>query len=199
MTSSATKWLDAPEAKPAPAPLDRVQALVNSVDRESGADRLVDLAGATAWLGQQHIRTAPGLVTPKEVRRVIEVREALRTMLVHNAGGPQPGEAALRPLRQVADAATARVTVDLAGAVDVTVADESVQAGLLRLLLVVRDAQHDGTWAHLKACGNDACQWAFYDRSRNHGGMWCDMSLCGNKLKNRDFRARRRRSQSLSD
>jgi predicted RNA-binding Zn ribbon-like protein len=42
------------------------------------------------------------------------------------------------------------------------------------------------------ACANDDCQWAFYDRSRNHGGTWCDMATCGNKLKNRDFRARRR-------
>ena len=35
---------------------------------------------------------------------------------------------------------------------------------------------------------------AFYDRSRNHGGTWCDMASCGNKLKNREFRARRRRA-----
>jgi predicted RNA-binding Zn ribbon-like protein len=59
-----------------------------------------------------------------------------------------------------------------------------------RLLLIVRDAQRDGTWAMLKACANDECRWAFYDKSRNHGGTWCDMSTCGNKLKNRAFRAR---------
>ena len=57
-------------------------------------------------------------------------------------------------------------------------------------LLIVRDAQLDGTWALLKACANDECQWAFYDKSRNHGGTWCEMSTCGNKLKNRAFRAR---------
>ena len=56
----------------------------------------------------------------------------------------------------------------------------------------MRDAQRDGSWARLKACANDECQWAFYDRSRNHGGTWCEMSACGNKLKNREFRARRR-------
>ena len=69
---------------------------------------------------------------------------------------------------------------------------DSVRARLLGLLLIVSDAQRDGTWAHLKACANDDCRWAFYDRSRNHGGTWCDMATCGNKLKNRDFRARRR-------
>ena len=56
----------------------------------------------------------------------------------------------------------------------------------------MRDAQRDGTWARLKACANDACAWAFYDRSRNRGGTWCDMASCGNMLKNREFRARRR-------
>jgi predicted RNA-binding Zn ribbon-like protein len=76
--------------------------------------------------------------------------------------------------------------------VRLTPVGDSVRARLLRLLLIVSDAQRDGTWAHLKACANDDCRWAFYDRSRNHGGTWCDMATCGNKLKNREFRARRR-------
>ena len=63
---------------------------------------------------------------------------------------------------------------------------------LLNLLLVIKDAQLDGSWEMLKACANEECQWAFYDRSRNHGGTWCVMASCGNKLKNRDFRARKR-------
>jgi predicted RNA-binding Zn ribbon-like protein len=67
-----------------------------------------------------------------------------------------------------------------------------VSARLIELLLIIRDAQRDGTWVRLKACGNEECQWAFYDRSRNHGGTWCEMSSCGNKLKNREFRARKR-------
>ena len=67
---------------------------------------------------------------------------------------------------------------------------DGVRDRLVYLLLIVRDAQRDGTWALLKACANDECQWAFYDKSRNHGGTWCEMSSCGNKLKNRAFRAR---------
>jgi predicted RNA-binding Zn ribbon-like protein len=82
--------------------------------------------------------------------------------------------------------------VDDSGRVSLVPDDDSVRARLLALLLVVKDAQLDGTWTHMKACANDDCLWAFYDRSRNHGGTWCDMASCGNKLKNRDFRARRR-------
>jgi predicted RNA-binding Zn ribbon-like protein len=112
-------------------------------------------------------------------------------MLVHNAGGPAPSAAHMLPLRHVAESATARVRLDEDGRVRLDADADSVDGRLLKLLLIVAEAQRDGTWAHLKACGNEECRWAFYDRSRNHGGTWCDMATCGNKLKNREFRARR--------
>jgi predicted RNA-binding Zn ribbon-like protein len=124
------------------------------------------------------------------------VREALREMLVHNAGGPPPTAAALAPLREVAGDGTASAVLDEKGEILLSATGDTVSGRLIELLLVIRDAQRDGTWARLKACGNNECQWAFYDRSRNHGGTWCDMSSCGNKLKNREFRARKRGAPS---
>ena len=38
------------EAKPAPGPLRRVQALINTIDRESGQDRLATADDARPWL-----------------------------------------------------------------------------------------------------------------------------------------------------
>ena len=67
----------------------------------------------------------------------------------------------------------------------------SVAPGLLALLLIIRDAQADGSWERLKLCGNPDCRWAFYDRSHSRRGAWCDMASCGNRLKNRNLRARR--------
>jgi predicted RNA-binding Zn ribbon-like protein len=58
------------------------------------------------------------------------------------------------------------------------------------LLLAMRDAQRDGTWPRLKACGNPDCRWAFYDRSHSRAGAWCDMATCGNRIKNRRLRQR---------
>ncbi|HEX2745400.1 MAG TPA: CGNR zinc finger domain-containing protein [Streptosporangiaceae bacterium] len=66
------------------------------------------------------------------------------------------------------------------------------EAGFLTLLLAIRDAQHDGTWPRLKACGNPDCRWAFYDRSHSQVGAWCDMASCGNRIKNRRLRQRQR-------
>jgi predicted RNA-binding Zn ribbon-like protein len=95
-------------------------------------------------------------------------------------------------LRAVADGGTARADLGDRGEVRLAATGDSLRDRLVGLLLIVRDAQRDGTWVLLKACANDECQWAFYDKSRNHGGTWCEMSACGNKLKNRAFRARSR-------
>jgi predicted RNA-binding Zn ribbon-like protein len=96
----------------------------------------------------------------------------------------------------VAAGGAVRAELDSDGVVGLAAAGDSVAERLVELLLVVRDAQRDGSWTRLKVCANDECRWAFYDRSRNHGGTWCEMSACGNKLKNREFRARRRKASS---
>ncbi len=121
-----------------------------------------------------------------------QVREALRALLIHNSGGQPADVATLQTLRRVAAGATARADLRPDGGVDLFAGGDTVGERLVELLLVMRDAQRDGTWARLKSCANDECTWAFYDRSRNHGGTWCDMAECGNKLKNREYRARRR-------
>lgn len=192
MPSSPAHWLGDTETKPAPGPLDRIQALVNTIEMPEGRDRLADPAEAGSWLVSAGLSGQGAEPAPADLDLLRGVREGLRAMLVHNAGGPAPTADALAPLRTVASGGTARAAVDDTGEVMLAAADNSVRARLVELLLIVRDAQRDGTWARLKACGNDECQWAFYDRSRNHGGTWCDMSSCGNKLKNREFRARKR-------
>jgi predicted RNA-binding Zn ribbon-like protein len=193
MTQAPAAWLGDTETKPAPEPLARIQALVNTVDLESGVDRLARATDAEPWLAAQGLLPSGASPTADDLRTIRELREALRTMLVHNAGGPAPTADRMEPLRRIADAATARVHLGADGTLQVATDSDSLEGRLLELLLVVSEAQRDGTWAHLKACGNEDCRWAFYDRSRNHGGTWCDMATCGNKLKNREFRARRSR------
>ena len=61
MTQAPAEWLGDTEGKPAPAPLARIQALVNTVDLESGADRLALATDAQPWLHAQ------GLLPPDDV------------------------------------------------------------------------------------------------------------------------------------
>jgi len=194
MVATSGHWPADHESKPAPPPLDRVQALVNTVELPDGQDRLATVADAAPWLVDQGLLDAGADLDDADLTRLRDVREALRALVVHNGGGPAPTKAELAPLRAVADAGSARATLDADGRVSVAAAGGTLTERLVDLLLVIRDAQRDGTWARLKACANDECRWAFYDRSRNRGGQWCEMSSCGNKLKNREFRARRKQA-----
>jgi predicted RNA-binding Zn ribbon-like protein len=189
MTSASEAWL---ESKPAPEPLRRVQSLINTIDWESGRDRLASAGEAVPWLVANGLLAPGSTPTDDDLRTLIGAREGLRALVQQNTDGQAPGLALVSPLHQLAKAELVRAAVAEDGAVRLAPVGDSVRARLLALLLIVSDAQRDGTWAHLKACANDDCRWAFYDRSRNHGGTWCDMATCGNKLKNRDFRARRR-------
>lgn len=193
MTSART-WLGDSETKPAPPPLSRVQSLVNTFELPAGPDRLADPADARPWLIDHGLLGTDAELSDADLELLRGVREGLRAQLVHNAGGPAPSDAALAPLRAVAARGTARVHVGDDGDVRLAVDGDSPSERLVELLLIVRDAQRDGTWSLLKACANDECRWAFYDMSRNHAGTWCSMATCGNKLKNRQFRARRRGS-----
>jgi predicted RNA-binding Zn ribbon-like protein len=190
MTRAPGRWTGDNEERPAPAPLDRIQSLVNTIDIEIGQDRLADPDDALPWLVDNGLLAPRANLSQEDLDLVRAVREALRTMLVHNAGGPPPNKTALGVLRAVADTGSARADLGDDGEIRLAAAGDSLRERLVDLLLIIRDAQRDGSWARLKACANDECQWAFYDRARNHGGTWCDMATCGNKLKNRAFRAR---------
>ena len=178
------------ESKPAPGPLRLVQALVNTVELPDGTDRLDDSTDARSWLVDTSLLAPQAELTDADLDLVRAVREALREMLVHNAGGPPPNKSAIATLRAVAARGTVQTTLSDDGEVLLTTDGDTVSDRLVQLLLAIRDAQRDGSWAMLTAGANDECQWAFYDKSRNHGGTWCEMATCGNKLKNRAFRAR---------
>ena len=196
MNPGPIHWPGDDEAKPAPEPLVLVQSLVNTVELPDGADRLADPAEARPWLVANHLMASTAELTAEDLELVRAVREAMRALLVRNGGGPEPSDQVLAPLRTIAAGGAAHAELSDDGEVRLRAAGDSVRARLVELLLIIRDAQRDGSWTRLKACGNDECRWAFYDRSRNHGGTWCEMAECGNKLKNREFRARRRKATS---
>jgi len=184
-------WVPGQETKPAPMPLLLVQSFVNTWDGDDGSDLLLDPAAARDWLtaaGLWHARRAPD---PAELDVARRVRESIRGMLVANGGGPRPAPDDLQALQDAAHAARPALRVDADAQVSIAAPPGGpLDAGLVTLLLAIRDAQRDGTWPRLKACGNPDCQWAFYDRSHSRAGAWCDMATCGNRIKNRRLRQR---------
>lgn len=182
-------WVPEIEDKPAPMPLLLVQSFVNTLDRDLGTEELATTDTATAWLALAGLIPGRDPITADELAAARAVRESIRALI---GGEPlTPGQR--RPLDAVL--AKARPDLDISTDGQVRLGTEpaaSLAGGLLRLLLLIRDAQADGSWDRLKLCANPDCRWAFYDRSHSRRGQWCDMTTCGNRIKNRNLRARQR-------
>ncbi len=196
MTALPAWYPDAEESKPAPLPLLLVQAFVNTRDLDAQTDVLSDTDAAKAWLVASGLLPAALRLQPADLERARTLRESIRSLLASD-GGERRQEAQLDPLRELAHAHQARLTIDDRGALAVeNPKHDDLADGLFDLLLIIRAAQQDGTWTRMRACANPDCRWVFYDRSRNQQGHWCDMAVCGNRLKNRNLRARRRRTSA---
>ena len=185
-------WVPDNETKPAPMPLLLVQSFVNTWEADAETDLLDDPEAAGQWLYEAGLLDRPAAGAP-DFAAARAVRESIRAMLVHNGGGPAPEPSGLHALRQLAERSRFVPVVGTAGTVVLQPDDGAGTPWLARLLLVIRDAQGDGTWVRLKACRNPECRWAYYDRSHAGRGAWCDMAVCGNRIKNRNLRSRRSR------
>jgi predicted RNA-binding Zn ribbon-like protein len=180
-------------SNPAPGPLETVRTFVNTRDIDDDIELLSTPAELAGWLQEQGLLGDERDVqaTAADLRRAIELREALRAHLLAHHGEPLDGPAA-----GALDAASrrARLTVRFSGADGTYLAPEArgIDGALGRLLAIIAAAIADGTWPRLKACPADTCQWAFYDASRNRSAVWCDMRVCGNRAKVRGFRERTR-------
>lgn len=185
-------WVPAEEAKPAPPSLLVVQAFVNTYEADRDTDLLREPDTARQWFVQAGLLDRRGALRSAELETATGMREAIRAMLEANAGGPGPTPAQRRQLAALAARGALRLTIERGHDIGIDAeAASPLDAALLRLLVVIRDAQRDGTWTRLKACSNAECRWVYYDRSHSQRGRWCDMAVCGNRLKNRALRARK--------
>ena len=190
---TAPSWVPGQETKPAPMPLLLVQSFVNTWDGDHGSDLLLDPAAARGWLTAAGLWNADRAPGPAELDLARRVRESIRALLAANAGEPQPAPGDLQAIQDAAQASRPALQIGPDGQVTLQAEPAGLlQAALVTLLLAIRDAQRDGTWQRLKACGNPDCRWAFYDRSHSRAGAWCDMATCGNRIKNRRLRQRQR-------
>jgi predicted RNA-binding Zn ribbon-like protein len=121
------------------------------------------------------------------------VREGLRAVLRHNNGLPLE-EAPVERLDRALQRAAVRVRFGPAGEPELVPDATGVDGALARLMAIVATAVETGHWERLKACPREACEWAFYDSSKNRSGRWCSMDSCGNLAKAKAFRERRRGS-----
>ena len=182
--------------EPAPGELRLVQRFVNTLDSEDGlrqVETLREPADLERWLRDHDLLERGSRIGAAELRRAIELRQALRTLLLANTTGAPLDPKAVTALNRAADRAPASLRFEPDGSAALVPAARGLDAALARILAAVATAMADGTWERFKACPNPDCEWAFYDRSRNRSSRWCAMSECGNRAKVRALRERRAR------
>ena len=189
--SSAPKPADNSSSREvAPGELGTLQLFVNTLDREDGVELLQAPADLRRWLAHHELAAPNTRIGEPELRRATEVREAFRAVLHANNGAPLD-RAAVATLDAAARDAELTVRWDDDGHAELVPARRGLEGAVGRLLAIAYRARVDGTWERLKACPEESCGWAFYDRSRNRSSTWCSMAVCGNRAKARAFRARR--------
>lgn len=173
-----------------------MESFLNTLDLETGADALDSAAGLRQWLVQHRLIARSAVVRSDDLRRAIELREALRRAAQAN-NGTAPDDRAMRKLNDLARRGGLFVAFKSDGTAELHPAPSGPDAAIAKILAAVVEAMLTGTWSRLKACANDGCRWAFYDASKNRSARWCEMADCGNDAKGRAYR-QRRRSLTLS-
>jgi predicted RNA-binding Zn ribbon-like protein len=173
----------------APGELELVRQFVNTLDVEEGTDELDGPHSLLGWFSGMGLLDDEAIADEEDLKRALALRGGIRSLLLANNGeGIEPAD--LRELDRVAGSVCLRVRFDEDAVATLGPASSGVSAALGRILAAVVRATEEGIWGRLKICTNDACQWAFYDRSRNRSGKWCTMEVCGNRMKARAFRQR---------
>jgi predicted RNA-binding Zn ribbon-like protein len=174
----------------APGELEHVRAFVNTLDREDGVDELTDAKALAAWLRSRGLATPDLTARTGDVQRAVELREALRAVLLsHNGGAALPVEVS-RTLDDAVCRARVRLRFEDDGSAALEPEASGVAGALGRLLVIIQGSIAAGTWQRLKACRDPGCEWAFYDHTKNRSGAWCTMDVCGNRAKARAYRER---------
>jgi predicted RNA-binding Zn ribbon-like protein len=163
----------------APGSLELVEAFLRT------RNEVTDLATMRTWCAAHGL---PGAMTSDAYERALRLREALRSLMLANNGGPADPAAV-----DTFNAEIARSGLRPRLAPDATHLHWPAPADpvLGPVLTGVVTAMADGTWPRMKACAADDCRYAFYDHTRNRSGRWCDVSGCGANARMRAYRQRR--------
>ena len=179
------------DVKEAPGKLRLVGEFVNTLDLDDDSEGLARPANLAAWLAAHGLAKPDIEVGAADLKRAVELREALRAALLANNGGEPMSEAVIATLNRIGRRARLVLRFDGSGEAVLEPVADDVDGALGRLLAIVHDAMETGQWPRLKACRSDDCLWAFYDQSKNRSRHWCSMESCGSQAKARSYRQRK--------
>jgi predicted RNA-binding Zn ribbon-like protein len=174
----------------APGELERVRRFVNTRQVSHGTELLRDTARMAEWFAAEGLAPSDVRVTRADLAHAVELREALRAVLVAHREGADASPDAFRVLDAAARRARLHLHFREDGGASLVPEAAGADGALGRLLAIVHDSIAEGNWNRLKVCRDQECAWAFYDHTKNRSGTWCSMELCGNRAKARAHRER---------
>ena len=190
MVSTIPNVLQNPGGRaPAPEPLRLVQAFVNTVDFENGIEELTDPEALRRALVRLGVLAPEVSLGAAELERALDVREALRALLLGN-NGVEVERSTLDVIEDAARRGRLVVRFDEEHRTSLMSDAAGLDGALGGIVGVVHTSMADGSWPRLKACPRHICRWIFYDRSKNRSSRWCAMSVCGNRVKTTRYRRR---------
>ena len=176
--------------RPIPKELELIRDFVNTRDLDPERDEISEPSALAAWLSERGLLPKGARATRAHVDQAVELREALRTLLLaHNEDGIDT-DAAAKAIDRAARQTALEVRFNPDCTTDLVPAATGAAAAIGQLVAIVADAAGTEEWSRLKACRRESCLWAFYDQARNRSRAWCSMEVCGNREKARSFRAR---------
>ena len=169
--------------------LDLVRDFVNTRDLETGVDAIATPDELAGWLSDNGLVDDLVEPTKAEHAEALAVREAIRELLLEHNGGECDTAAASATLEEAGRKAKLAVRfVD--GRPALAPECEDTRGAVGRIVAAVAELATTPEWPRLKACRDEHCRVAFYDKSRNRSRAWCSMEVCGNREKARTFRAK---------
>ncbi|MDX6481797.1 MAG: hypothetical protein QOG85_2307 [Gaiellaceae bacterium] len=170
-------------------PLDLVRDFVNTLDIETGVDTIATPDELAAWLSDNGL--VDDLVDPTTAEHAdaLAVREAIRELLLEHNGCECDTRRASETLEEAGRKAKLAVRF-IEGRPALAPECEDTPGAIGRIVAAVAELARTPEWVRLKACRDDHCRVAFYDKSRNRSRAWCSMEVCGNREKARTFRAK---------
>jgi predicted RNA-binding Zn ribbon-like protein len=169
--------------------LDLIHGFVNTLDLETGVDRIATPDELAEWLSEEGL--VDDLVEPSAAEHAdaLAVREAIRELLLANNGLEADTAKASETLEQAGR--KTRLGVRFEDGLPVLAPEgDGAAAALGRIVAAVAEVATTPEWSRLKACRDEHCRVVFYDKSRNRSRAWCSMEVCGNREKARTFRAK---------
>ncbi len=175
--------------KPAPGDLRIVQALVSTEAAGKRPDGLGSPAALAEWLELWGLWTTGPEPSDDDLKTMLELRAALRAMVVANRTEASTRDAFL-VLDRMANEALIRVRFH-AGAVTFEPAAYGMQRVLAKIFEIVALAQHTGLWVRLRFCLDEGCGNVLFDRYDKPFNKWCCLR-CRRRQSSRTYRQRRK-------